>query len=231
MFFYGIVALVAGLSLLAGAWGLVVLLHRRTGAPYALLTVGILTYIAALLVQVVVLSAMDRALLGILSIGALAVGLVAGFSEEIARFLGFQYLARGADTRAHALMIGAGHGLTEALYTGLLAVGLGLSLLGYRGERPDDPGGVISSGAAEALNGVLPLIMHMALSWIVLQVFLRGAIGWLFLAVFGHAVAEILAALLGTSGDWPVVIWRVIVALIGLAILKWLRPPASPAPE
>ena len=27
------------------------------------------------------------------------------------------------------------------------------------------------------------------------------------------AVAEILAALLGTSGDWPVVIWRVIVAL------------------
>ena len=65
---------------------------------------------------------------------------------------------------------------------------------------------------AEALERALPVIMHMALSWLVLQAFLRGELYWLFVAIFVHAVVEIMATLLGPNDAWIVVAWRVLVA-------------------
>ncbi|HEX3050027.1 MAG TPA: hypothetical protein VHP83_05175, partial [Aggregatilineaceae bacterium] len=70
---------------------------------------------------------------------------------------------------------------------------------------------------------LLPIAMHMALSWLVLQVFLRGQIYWLFLAIFFHSLVEITAVLLGPNDTWQVVIWRALVALISLLILAWVR--------
>ena len=227
---YGLLILLVGISLLGTAGALAVWLHRRFGLPYALLTVGILTFIGALMVQALLLALVDRALLSILPVGALTLGLLAGFAEETARVLGYQFLARGAVTRPQALMIGLGHGFVGTIYTGALAFGLGFSLLGYGTERPDDLGALLSGAVAEALNGTLPLAMHMALSWIVLQVFLRGQIGWLFAAIFLHAVAEIMAALLGPADAWPVAAWRGLVALASLLIILRLRPPAPDEP-
>ncbi|HEX3052492.1 MAG TPA: YhfC family glutamic-type intramembrane protease, partial [Aggregatilineaceae bacterium] len=178
---------------------LAIRLHRHNALPYALLTVGIITYIVALLVQVLLLRALRSPLLAILPVGALTVGLLAGFTEELARFFGYQYLARSAETKPQALMIGLGHGFSETIYTGLLALGLGISLLGYGAERPDDLGALLSGAVAEAAHGLLPIAMHMALSWLVLQVFLRGQIYWLFLAIFFHSLVEITAVLLGPN--------------------------------
>lgn len=205
--------------------GLAAGLHRRFHVPYALLTVGAITYILSLLAQALVLQLVDRALLGILPIGALALGVAAGFTEETGRLLGYQFLAPGAVTRPQALMIGAGHGAIEALYTALVSVGIGGSLIGSGAERPDDLAALLGGGLAEALNGLLPLIMHLALSWIVLQVFLRGQLYWLFLAIFCHVVIEIMAALLGPGDAWAVVGWRALVALFSLAVIARLRPP------
>lgn len=230
MLVYGIVILVVGVSLFGSTTLLVNWLHQRYRLPYALVTVGIITYIGALLAQVVLLRVMDRALLGILPIGALAIGLVAGFSEEIARVLGFQYLARSTVTRPQALMIGAGHGLTEAVYTGLVAVGIGLSLVAENTDPADDFGALASGALAEMLNGMLPVAMHMALSWLVLQVFLRGELYWLFWAIFAHAVIEITATLLGPSDSWAVVIWRVLVALVSVALIVRIKPPSARQP-
>ncbi len=196
--------------------------------PYALLTVGVITSVGALMVQVVVLRGLDRALLGILPIGALAIGLAAGFTEEFARLLGYQYLAPGAVTRSQALMIGAGHGFTETIYTGLIAITLGLALMAQSSTPPADRLAALSDAVAEALNGLLPIIMHMALSWLVLQVFLRGELYWVFVAIFAHAVVEIMAALLGPSDSWPVVVWRLLVAVISLIVIARVYPrPAA----
>ena len=107
MLVYGIVILAVGIGMFGSTWLLVSELHRRYKLPYALVTVGIITYIGALLAQILLLQVIDRALLGILPVGALAIGLAAGFSEEIARVLGFQYLARSTVTRPQALMISA----------------------------------------------------------------------------------------------------------------------------
>lgn len=229
MLFYALLMLLVGLILWLSMAGLAVRFHRRWGLPYALLTVGIITYIGALLVQVLLLRVIDPALMGILPLRALALGLLAGFVEETARLLGYQYLARTSATRPQALMIGLGHGFSEPIYTGLLAAGLGLSLLGYGGDKPDDTLGAVSSALAETLNGALPVIMHLALSWMVLQVFLRGELYWLFVAIFIHASSEMMAILLGPNDQWGAVIWRVIVALVSLLILVRLRAPA-PAP-
>jgi uncharacterized membrane protein YhfC len=225
MFLYGIVLMVAGGGLLAGVAALATWLHRRFSLPYALLTVGVLTYMGALVVQFVLLRALDHTLLEILPVGALAVGLAAGFTEETARLLGYQYLARGAVNRLQALMIGLGHGFSETIYTGLLAAGLGLSVLGYGSDRPDDLSALTSGALAEALNGLLPLAMHMGLSWVVLQVFLRGQLFWLFAAIFIHIVAETTAALIGPNDAWAVVLWRALVALIGLILITRLNAP------
>lgn len=230
MALYGIVILLVGISLLGAAGALAAGLHRRFGLPYALLTVGVLTFTGALMVQALALTLIDRALLSILPVGALTLGLLAGFVEETARLLGYQFLARGTVTRPQALMIGLGHGSVGMIYTGVLAVGLGLSLLGNGAGHPDDLGALLSGALAEALNGTLPLAMHMALSWIVLQVFLRGQIGWLFAAIFLHAVAEIMAALLGPAEAWPVAVWRGLVALASLLIIIRLGPPAPDEP-
>lgn len=217
----------AGFGLLAVAWSLVGWLHRDFGVPYALLTVGVITYVGALVAQALALQLIDRALLGILPVGALAFGIVAGFGEEFARFLGFQYLARSAAARPHALMIGAGHGLTEVLYTALIAFGVGLSLIADGPDTTTDVGLLVSRTLAEAANSLLPVVMHMALSWLVLQVFLRGELYWLFWAIFAHAVVEMTATLLGPADSWAVVAWRALVALVSVGVIIRLRVPEA----
>lgn len=228
MALYGLATLLIGAGLLTGALGLITWLHRRYGVPYALLTVGMITYLGALLVQVSAVRLLDRALLGVLPVGALVLGIVAGFSEELARAFGYQWLARSAVSRPQALMIGAGHGLTPTLYTALIALNVGLSALAGANDtaqtlRLADAGHTL----AEALNSLLPVLMHMALSWLVLQVFLRGEVGWLFVAIFAHATIEIGATLLGPPQSWEVVLWRGLVALGSLALLRSLPPPSS----
>lgn len=224
---YGILLLGVGIGLLVVTAGLARGVHRRWNIPYALLTVGVITYTGALAVQYVALETLGGGLLNILAFRAAAIGLLAGFSEEIARLLGFQYLARGAVTRPQAVMIGVGHGAVETIYTGLIAVGLGLSLLGYGAERPDDPAGLLSGAVAEALSGALPLAMHAALSWLALQVFLRGQIGWVFGAILFHAAAESMIVLLGPDAGWAITIWRALIAVISMGILFGVRPPRT----
>lgn len=225
MLIYGVTLLLVGTSLLAIPAALAVHLHRRHRLPYPLLTVGVLTFLPALMVQALLLGAVDRALLGILPVSALVVGVLVGFTSEIARLLGFQYLARGAVTRPQALLIGVGFALPATAYTGLLSLGVGISALLSPASGTDDPAALLADGVANALNALLPLAMHMALSWLVLLVFLRGELGWLFGAIFLHSVAEIMARLLGADTAWAVVGWRAGVALLSAALIVRLRPP------
>ncbi|WP_119065352.1 hypothetical protein [Aggregatilinea lenta] len=227
MLVYGIITLLVGAALIGGVTALSVRLHRRYGLPYALLTVGIITGIGALIVQSILIRSLDQGLFGVLAINALALGLSAGIVHEVARLLGYQYLARGAVTRPQAMMIGLGHGLVQPVYTGMLALGLGLSMLGAGSSRPDDPAALLSGAGADALNSFLPVFLHMAMSWVVLQVFLRGEIGWLFAAVFLHSVTAMMATLIGPDAGWALAAWWALAALTSTIILARLHPPAS----
>ena len=227
MALYGLVTVITGVGLLGGAIALVAWLHWRYGVPYALLTVGTITYLAALLVQLAAVQVLDRALLGILPVGALLLGIVVGFSEETARAFGYQWLAPGAVSRPQALMIGAGHGLTPAIYTALVAFNVGLSALAEGAGQELDLTSV-SRTTAEALNSLLPVLMHMALSWLVLQAFLQGQVAWVFAAIFLHTVVEITATLLGPPQSWGVVGWRGLVALSSIRLIRRVGPRLPP---
>ncbi len=222
----GLLVLLVGISLVIGTVVLGVGLHRRTGTAYALLTVGILTAVPALLIQAVLLRAVPEALLSVLPIKALILGLLAGFIHEPARLFGYQILAPGATTRPHAMMIGLGYGLPAVGYTALLAFGLGWSMLLNAGEQADRPAALLSGALAEACNGLLPLVMHMALSWVVLTMFLYGQVYRLFVAIFAHGVVVMMVVLLGPGDSWAVVIWRAVVAVISLGVILRVRPPA-----
>ncbi len=229
--FVGILTLLLGASLLCALAWLAATLARRARLPRALLLVGILTATGAQIVQIVLLRGAEGPLLTILPIRALALGLGAGVVQETARALGYGFLARGAVTKPQATLIGLGHGLVEPAYTGLLVLALGLSLVGAGADRPDDPAGLLSGALADVLASLLPIVMHMALSWVVLQVFLRGEIGWLFAAIFAHSLVELGAAsLAGPGAAWPLVAWRAVVALASAVVLARLRGPGA-APD
>ncbi len=223
MVVYGLVVLLVGVTLLSSAVALAMSLHRRWRLPYALLSVGMLTYLLALFVQAGLLRLTRGTILGVWPIRVITLGLIIGFTEETARLFGYQYLARGVVTKRQAVFIGLGHGFTVTIYTGVLALVLGLSLLGRASS--DNLGALLSGAAAEALNSILPVLMHMALSWLVLLVFLRGELGWLFLAVFIHSTVEGTAAWIGPADSWAVVIWRAVIAGMSVILLRRLRIP------
>lgn len=223
----GIAILLVGSALPGAVSAIATALHRRYALPYALLTVGIITYSGAWFARVALLQVWDRALLGILPVGALLTGITVGFTEEIARLLGFQVLARSTVTRPQALMIGLGHALPWAIYTALIVTGTGLSMIGGAPDEPDDLTVMLSDALAGSLNALLPVIMHMALSWLVLQVFLRGELYWLFVAIFLHTTVAIMARLLGSSESWAVAGWYALVALLSLGPIFRLRGPAG----
>ncbi|NDJ77433.1 MAG: YhfC family intramembrane metalloprotease [Chloroflexi bacterium] len=229
MVVYGVILLLMGGSLVLSVVYTARWLHRRFDIPYALLTVGIITYTVALVVQFVLIQFVDRALLGILAINALLVGLAAGFVEETTRLFGYQYLARSTVTKPQALMVGLGHALSDVMYPGLLAIGIALRMFTDAGSTAD-AGGKFSTAAAEALSGMLLIPMHLALSWLVLQVFLRGEVYWLFVAVFLHTTAEIMAVLIDPDSAWLLTLWRALMALFSLGVLLRLEPPRLKEP-
>jgi uncharacterized membrane protein YhfC len=65
--------------------------------------------------------------------------------------------------------------------------------------------------------------LHVALSLVVLQVFRRGSIRWLWLAILAHTLADLLGAgtapILGLTGMTAVLVPEAIVTLIGLLSL------------
>lgn len=137
--------------------------------------------------------------------------LSAGVFEEVGRYVGYRFLMRREPkTWSKAVMFGIGHGGLESavLVGGLMLVGLvNVWTLANGGlnQLPDDqreatarqlqtlstqPGWIALLGAWERLCSVL---IQIAFSVVVLQVFLRGKRIWLLWAVLGHAFVDMTA--------------------------------------
>ncbi|MEM7117761.1 MAG: YhfC family glutamic-type intramembrane protease [Chloroflexota bacterium] len=187
---------------------------------------------------------------------ALALGLSAGVFEEAARYLTFRFWAKEARDWASGLMVGAGHGGIEAIILGVLAavgiVNVYLILTGsLESLVPADAAGqaVEQLAAAQeqvqelvngpryvlllgALERVFALILHLSLSLMVLQTFIRRNIGWLLAAIGWHAIVNAAAVAGQISGWTPLQIEAMlgITAVISLFIIVWLRKGQESAP-
>jgi uncharacterized membrane protein YhfC len=190
----------------------------------------------------------DTEILSNLIILSLFAGLSAGVFEEVARYLVFRYWATGARTWGKGLMIGAGHGGVEAILTGLL-VALNVYFLAamqggaFMDQIPTEQLPLVEAqieatfnlpwymALLGALERVFAICFHLSASLMVMQVFIRGQIRWLFAAIFWHALLDATAVFAVTT--WGAVITEVLVgimALLSLGIIFWLRTPEPVEP-
>jgi uncharacterized membrane protein YhfC len=182
--------------------------------------------------------------------------LTAGLFEELGRYIGYRWLMKREEkTWAKGVMYGLGHGGIESmlLVAGLLAITLiqvlaltraDLSTLPLTAEQralaqqqlaaiAAQPAWVPLLGAWERL-WTIPL--HVALSVVVLQVFRRGSLRWLWLAILAHALVDLVAAgatpILQLSGMTALLVPEAMLTAIGLLSLWaiWALRDLPPAP-
>jgi uncharacterized membrane protein YhfC len=172
-----------------------------------------------------------------------ALALTAGLVEEIGRYVGYRWLMRREEkTWSKAVMYGIGHGGLESilLIGGQLLLAIFnivvLLIVGPKLVPASQHIQVLQQFAAINAQPVwLPLLgawerlwavpFHIAMSVVVLQVFARRNILWLWLAVLLHTILDFVAATLpqwlgsGTRTSLIVEGWVLLCGLISLWII------------
>jgi len=173
---------------------------------------------------------------------AIILGLSAGLFEEITRYVGLRWWAKDARTWPKGVLFGAGWGGMEAIiffvvtmllnyvvFTVLRTVDLSTIL------QPEQQAPLVQGldlfwnvtwydSLLGALERMLVLPIQVAMTIIVLQVFLRGQSRWLWLAILWHALLDAVSVY--SVRTWGVYTTEGIVAIftiLSLAILFALR--------
>lgn len=167
----------------------------------------------------------------------------AGLFEEGGRYIGYRWLmGREEKTWSKAVMYGLGHGGLESM---LLVAGLSLltlinlivlSSMDLQ-QVPPAQRAIITQQltALGALPVWAPLVgayerlwtvpIQVALSVTVLQVFRRGSLNWLWLAILGHTLVNVIAAvvvpMISPAGIPSLVLPEAAVTLFGMIAL-WI---------
>lgn len=245
--------LMIAMALLLGWW-----IGRTRGAGWGLFAIGAVTFVASqvlhvpfnwLILQQWQIIPTDTTVRANLVILALFLGLSAGAFEETARYLVMRFWAKDVRTWGRGLMLGAGHGGIEAILLGVSLI-LNAIVLGtvYRGGTsslvPPEQMGLVEVQIEAMLAAPLSLVMlgplervfalcaHLAMSLMVMQVFVRRQIGWLGLAILWHTLLNAVAVFAVVT--WNAYITEALigaVALLSLGIIFWLRTPEPVEPE
>jgi uncharacterized membrane protein YhfC len=172
--------------------------------------------------------------------------LTAGLFEEVGRYLGYRIFMRNEEkTWNKAVMYGTGHGGLESM---LLVAGLGalalvnlllIPTLNLNSLPAGQQQQIVDQFAAIAAQPVwLPLLgayerlcaitFHIAMAVVVLQVFRRGRIRWLWIAVLAHFALDFAAVgvaqglpLAGVSDATVVAVAAEGVVTIGALLALW----------
>lgn len=194
--------------------------------------------------------------LGRVLIAALLFGLSAGVFEEVTRYL-FYYFRRSMRDWDEGLMFGAGWGGIEAILLGLLAATTVINVYIYQNgllqnfmtaEELAGSAEAIAAGMAQieelvnsppwyfllgAVERVIALVLHLSLSILVLQAFVRKNIIWLFAAIGWHTLVDAVAVV-GLLQEWDPLLIEAAVGLpallVGLFIIRYFKP-ASEVPQ
>lgn len=175
---------------------------------------------------------------------AVLLGLSAGLWEECARYATYRWWAKDARTWRKGIMLGAGHGGIEAILLGVLVLIAYFQLTALRNVDlstlvPPDQVALAQQQISEywsapwyasvlgAVERAFTLVAQIAFSILVLQVFLRKQIRWLWIAVLWHTLLDglIVGIIIPTLGMYAAEIAVGISALLNLGIIFALRTP------
>ncbi|MCA9949789.1 MAG: YhfC family intramembrane metalloprotease [Anaerolineales bacterium] len=187
---------------------------------------------------------------------ALLLGLSAGVFEEVTRYL-FYFFRKSMRRWDQGLMFGAGWGGIESIILGLLAATTIVNLYIYQSGAIESllPADALTENAAaiaagaqqfeELLNSppwyfllgtverIFALTLHLSLSILVLQAFLRKSIIWLFVAIGWHALVNGFAVF-GSLQGWDVLLIEAgvaVSAIISFLIIRYFKPQDIAAEE
>ncbi len=174
---------------------------------------------------------------------AVILGLSAGLFEEFARYATYRWWAKDARSWNNGLLLGAGHGGIEAMLTGVLILYAYIQMVALRGADLSAllPADQVAAAQAQiaaywsapwyqtllgAVERAFALPVQVALSVLVLQVFIRHQSRWLWLAIAWHALVDAFSV-------YAVSVWGVYItegalglfALASLAFIFLLRQP------
>ncbi len=213
--------------------------RRRSGAPWRALWTGALVFFVS---QVVLRVPWQAPLAMYLSkktggSGALWTGflllscLTAGLFEETGRYVAYRTLLKNEHNTRAGVFYGIGHGGIESiLFVGLSLVGILVAVqLAAAGAIPPGPGLdamkkqvadlTPANGLAAGFERVSAMGLHVGLSLLVLQVFTRGGLRWLWVAIALHAGTNAAAVLsIKPLGAWPT---ELLVFTIAGSVLVW----------
>lgn len=235
-----------------------IFIWRKTRASWRFFFIGAVTFVASQILHIPFNFAIQRS--GLLPASATTttnlliiaafLGLSSGVFEETARYLTYRFWARDARSWSRGLMLGAGHGGIEAILLGTLAAvnffgllyaannQMALSVLTpeQQSQITDTLNGILSTPLPGLLLGAVERLFaiatHLALSVLVLQVFLRRRKVWLLLAIIWHALLN-MAAVAGAARLGPYATEALIgaFALASLFIIFRFRAPDAVTPE
>ena len=187
---------------------------------------------------------------------AIFLGLSAGIFEEGARYLVMRWWAKDTRSWRKGVLFGAGHGGAEAIILGVLTMYAFLQLFAIRNADlsklvPANQLALVQNlvktywavpwydSLLGALERLLAMTCQIAMAVMVIQVFIRKKIGWLFAAIGYHALID-ASAVISQKYLIPAGVEAVvgIFAILGVVIIFLLRQPepqdgilpASPAP-
>lgn len=228
------------------------LIHRQRGAAWRLFWIGAGTFILSqvfhLPFNALFFSSISSWLESLpemtgITITAVLLGLSAGVFEEGARYLTYRFWAKEARTWGRGLMLGAGHGGIEAIIFGVIAGANFVFLLGFRAGFfqsliPPEQSAEIALVAENLFNSpwydlllgaferMFTLCLHLALSLMVMQVFTRGGLIWLFLAIGWHALVDAVSVFaLRIYGPYVTEGLVALAGIISLIVIFALKDP------
>jgi uncharacterized membrane protein YhfC len=164
--------------------------------------------------------------------------LAAGIFEEVGRYLGFRFLLRNRQERRDGLGLGIGHGGIEAILVGVIvSVQTFVFAIMYNAGRWEELTAGLPPVAAEQLKNqllstplsmylaggierVFAVLLHIALSLVVLYAVRTGKLQYLLYAILLHALPDFLAALYQKQVITS--IWSIEAVLLVMALAAWM---------
>ena len=233
-------------------------IHRQRQARWGLFFIGMAGFVLSqifhipfnwLISQLDILPT-DTSIVFNLLVVAVFLGLSAGVFEEVTRYLIYRFWAKDARTWGRGLMAGAGWGGVEAMILGVIllinAIALGAMSQGlWRELIPVEQQSLLDQqiqamvtmpwydGMLGSLERVFAMCLHLSLSLMVMQVFTRGKLWWLWLAIGWHALVDATAVFVQIYWANAYLTEAIVAlfALVSLGIILWLRTPEPVEPE
>lgn len=190
---------------------------RKFALSWKLVLAGGLTFIASQILHIPLVLAMGSFLKSVsLLVNAIILGLLAGIFEETARYILFKFIIKKSRSWKEGVLVGLGHGGTEAMILGIFAALAFVNMIIYQNidlsTVPSIPADQLELAKQQvaaywsapwymALMGfverIFAIALHVSLSVMVLYAIVYGKPIWFWLALLWHALVDAVAVYVG----------------------------------